>query len=608
MRLKKKILITALAFTLGASVNNGQEIINKSTRLCIQPQPKEVTAFNKSIIISEKNFISINADNAIEQKAAAYLSYILEDKYQNNINVEVNGTEKRNSSVSVRFMQLAQQEDIRSGQYYEVKSEIDRKEIIIKYCSQTSAVYGVVTLAEYFEKQNDEIFLNLFDIIDYPDYSRRIISSNPNPENIFQLLNYALRNKIETVAIASRIYPWYEVREDFKELFVKIKEWKDKFGAPSVMQMHNIYEGEDIEISSEEDINALMGVIRYGAENGADKLMILADDTPPFEYGEGYVLTSENDKRKFKHMAEAHCYLLSEIKKWFKQNSFTSEIYYVPAFYTYEDMFYGDIELYKNTPWEEEAFKPLYRDLKYVGLNMPDDVFVIWTGPVVRSRIITENDITEWTSNLHGVTPFLWDNTIYSHNAFISAPLFSAWDNDFPDDFNMRTAGNGMFINGDAVSEDSKASVITVNDYMWNSKNYEPEKSISTALARLYGKEKTDLLLDFKNAELGLRRMIGERQLWFESDTLWKIIRKIRFIHNKNPFYYHYNYTRMKALRLQLKNSVSEPVAKDVFVKKCIRQSQKRDEILNDINKIDPKIADDLKKIIIQLPDYNSIQ
>lgn len=74
-------------------------------------------------------------------------------------------------------------------------------------------------------------------------------------------------------------------------------------------------------------------------------------------------------------MADAHCFLMNDLKVWLQQNSYNSELYYVPPFYTYEDMHYGDIELFKNTQWETDAYPPLYSDLNYIGTNMPEEVF-----------------------------------------------------------------------------------------------------------------------------------------------------------------------------------------------------------------------------------------
>ena len=585
---------------------SGQRIVTSNPSISIQPEPKEVHSLGKIIVGNIGSKIIINTNNHDEKKASDYFEKIMIEKFDgNSFNIVRNNSEKY--LIKILLKQIDENEQI-NNQFYKIKCNGDKKEITIYYRMQTGLIYAFVSLSEYFVIDDDELRVNLFDIKDYPDFSKRIFSANPKPDEVFELLDFALKNKIETIAISSRQYPWFQPSEDYKNLFDNINSWKEKYGAPSIMQMHNIYDERAIEISSKEDVDALKNVLQLGIENGADKIMILADDTPPFEYGEGYVLKSENDKKKFKHMAEAHCYLLDDIKKWMKKNSFESELYYVPAFYTYEDMHYGEMELYKNTPWEDDAYKPLYRDLSYIGLNVPEDVNIIWTGPFVRSRRITVTDINDWTYNLKGVIPFLWDNTIYSHNAFISTPLFSAWDNNLPIDFSSRTAGNGMFINGSANSEDSKVSVITVNDYMWNTQKYSPEESLDKAMERLYGKESTKILFQLKEVELELRKTIGERELRFESDSLWKIIRKVRYTHTKNPFYYHYNYSRMKALRLQLKGSVPEPIDKNKFVNQCLELDKRRNLLLNQLKRKLPLIYSKFKNILMELPNFNNIQ
>lgn len=584
---------------------SGQRIVTSNPSISIQPEPKEVKSLGKTIVGNIGAKIIINTNNHNEKKASDYFEKIMTEKFDgNNLIIVRNVNEK--SLIKILLKQIDKNEQV-SNQYYEIKCNINKKEITIHYKSQTGLIYAFVSLSECFVKNDDELKVNLFDIKDYPDFSRRIISANPKTDEVYELLDFALKNKIETIAIASRQYPWFQPSEEYKNLFNKIKTWKERYGAPSIMQMHNIYEERPIEISNTEDVDALKNVLKYGIENGADKIMILADDTPPFEYGEGYVLNSENDKKKFKHMAEAHCYLLDDIKNWMKKNSFESELYYVPPFYTYEDMHYGEMELYKNTPWEDDAFGPLHRELSYIGLNAPEDVYIIWTGPYVRSRRITGEDINDWTYNLKGVIPFLWDNTIYSHNAFISTPLFSAWDNKLPSDFSTRTAGNGMFINGSANSEDSKASVITANDYMWNTRKYSPEESLNKAMEKLYGKESAKILFRLKEVELELRKTIGERELRFESDSLWKIIRKVRYTHTKNPFYYHYNYSRMKALRLQLKGSVPEPTDKNVFMMQCSKLNEKREKLVHLLEERKPQVAKNITKSLIQHPDFKTI-
>jgi len=495
-----------------------------------------------------------------------------------------------------------------NDQYYSIESNSGEKITVIASPSQLGLLYGAVTLSNFIENTNDKISLHLFDVKDYPSYKNRIANSIPEVGKVGELFDFALRNKLETIAIAHRIFPWHKIDKDYAKLLTEIKEWKDKFGGPYVMQMQNIYDEKYINLANQDDIANLKKVIKTSIEHGVDRLMILADDTPPFEFGKGYVLPHENEKKKYKHMAEAHVELMWDLKNWLTEISLQSDLYYVPTFYTGEDMHYGDMSLYIDTPWEDEAFKPLEEDLNYIGSNMPDDVHVIWSGPYVRSRKITAKDLNKWTYYLNGKVPFLWDNTIYSHHPFTATPLFTAYDNDLPSDFHLLTGNNGMFINGNANTEDSKAATITVLDYLWSPDSYEPERSLNTAIERHYGKELVKPLLKFKETELEIRKTIGERRLWYESDTLWTIIRKARYTHSKSPFYFHYNYTRMKALRLQLKNSVQEPLPKEDFIKECILMDDKRNKILQKIKLINKKVYNNINGITIELPNFEKIQ
>jgi hypothetical protein len=300
-------------------------------------------------------------------------------------------------------------------------------------------------------------------------------------------------------------------------------------------------------------------------------------------------------------MAAAHCHLLNEIIGWMNVHNYKSEIYYVPAFYTFEDAKYGDMLLYQNTPWEADAFSPLYRDLAYIGEHMPSDVFIIWTGPYVRSRVITDDDLRRWTSLLGGRVPFLWDNTIYSHHPFTSTALFTAFQNQFPENFQQKTAGNGLFVNGDAFSEDMQTAVITSNDYLWQPATYDPERSLHLALKWQYGEDLVERLLAWKDVEMALRRKIGERALWYQADTLWQEIIDTKTITGKNPFYYHFNYSRLKALRMQIKHSVPKPLSEQEFLEICMRLAADREKLLTAIKSLNPDLYDYLRKISVPL-------
>jgi hypothetical protein len=571
--------------------------------ISVQPTPKTIEYSGLQVIFNsfpDTLFVSGQSKEII--KAVDYLRKIVKEKFDQKIKVILSeNLINQSGSFSVQ-LSLSGDTPIARGQSYSFDFSEQTSVLRITAANLNGLLFGVVTLCELMHFNDNTISLPIVTIKDWSSYSRRIFPAVVEEDDVFPLLDFALKNKIETIALAQRNYPWYEVDDRLQGIFDKIKNWKETYGAPELMQMHNIYHEKKINISDEQDINRLMNVIETGVRSGLRKIMILADDTPPFKFGEGYILPTQAEREKFIHMAEAHCYLMKTIKTRLEEKFAGIELYYVPPFYTYEEMYYGDMSLYKNTPWEQQAYEPLKRDLAYIGQHLPPNIFIIWSGPNVRTRIMKEEDLVDWTNNLAGRVPFLWDNTIYSHHPFTTTPLFTAYDNDLPSDFDKLTAGNGMYINGDINSEENKAAMMTTNDFLWNPESYDPEKSLQTAMEKRYGNQVINLLFEFKDIELTLRRMIGERALWFEADTLWKIIRRTRWITGKNPLYYHLNYNGLKALRMQLKYSVPEPESEDVFIAECNKMNQKRTAILEKIKRVDQALFENLYKIRVSTP------
>ncbi len=115
-------------------------------------------------------------------------------------------------------------------------------------------------------------------------------------------------------------------------------------------------------------------------------------------------------------------------------------------------------------------------------------------------------------------------------------------------------------------------------------------------------------MLQFKETEQKLRGKIGERKLWFEADTLWQQIRDVRFITQKNPFYYHLNFSRLKTVCLQLKASAPEPLIKEKFIENCRKLFEYRTSVLRKIQMIDENVYLKLKGMVEPLPDFNTIK
>ncbi|MBU2491077.1 MAG: beta-N-acetylglucosaminidase domain-containing protein [Bacteroidetes bacterium] len=472
-------------------------------------------------------------------------------------------------------------------QAYKINFKENEKVVVeLSGGSEVGLIYASVSLAQLINRNENEIQLRKADVFDYPKFSKRIINSRPDPYHLTEDLDWMLRYKIECITFHNIDYSWYGPDDELKKNLSIYKKWNEEFGGVRSLLVLNLYTGDyDIEITNEDHLNQIKEFIKESYLHGVTRFMINADDSPPFKFGEGYILTSQKDKQKFSTMAEAHCWLMNNIYEWAGKNKFDLELMYCPGFYTYEEMHYGDMELFKNTPWENDAFGPLKRDLKIIGEKMNKDIEIMWTGPFVCTRVLTDEDISDWTNNLQGRVPFLFDNTIYSQLEFTTRSMFTAYENDFPKNFSRKTGGNGIFLNGEGVGETSRAQSMTANAYMWEEDRYNPNASLMAAMRNLYGSSNINLLLKYRDVELEFCKTIKQRELWYAADELWQSIRKTRFITEKNPFYYHQNYGRLKALRLQLKNSVPEPVEINEFKNKCFELRDIRKSLLNEIEK-----------------------
>ena len=494
-----------------------------------------------------------------------------------------------------------------NNQAYSIKW--NNSSVDVTGASLRGLAYGSASLAQLITKQNGKITVRRANVIDYPEFTKRWFNSRTLAYHLSNDLDWMTRYKLGSITFHNKDYSWDKLDSYLTENLVEFKKWKSKYDGVDAVLALNLYRGETpLQVTNSEHIKYIKNVIATAFEHGVTGLMLLVDDSPPFTYGEGYTLTSTGDKEKFENVAEATVYLSNLINTWQKENGFDLNIIYCPSFYTYEEMHYGDMALFKNTPWEEDAFGPLHKELSYVGNNLDKDIDIFWTGRYVCSREITDNDLKEWAENLQGRVPFLFDNTIFAQHDFTAATMFTAFSNRFPENFAEKTGGNGIFINGDATGETSRAASMTCNDYMWQGDKYNYKTSLIDAMTCLYGDKLVSSLIKYKETELELRKTIKERELWFASQELWKAVRDTRFTTEKNPFYYHLNYTRFKALTLQLKSSVPEPKPVNVFKEKCVELDKTRKELIAELkSKNYLKLAYALETEMIELPDFDNI-
>jgi hypothetical protein len=500
-------------------------------------------------------------------------------------------------------------------QAYSIKwNTVQHNVVEVSASAEKGLVYGITSLAQLVVKRNNKVFLRKAEVEDFPKFSERIfsVSNRPIPINIEDELDWMVRYKIECIALHNKDYSWDKIDDELKANLKQYSGWTKNYGGVEALLMLNLYKGSPIEVSDRNNIEKLINIIDTAYQYGVSRFMILADDSPPFRYGEGYVSNSKSDNEKFSSMAESHCYLMKEIIDWNKKKKHNLEFMYCPAFYTNQDTYYGDMTMYKNTQWENDAYNPLKRDLKIIGENMPGEVQIMWTGPEVCSRTITDEDLNNWVNNLQERKPFLFDNTAFVQYEFTSRTMFTAYENNFPKDFNLKTGGNGLFINGDGsigdgTGETSRAVTMTANAYMWEGDKYKPQVSLINAMTKLYGKKAVNTLMMYKNTELELVKIIMQKELLSASEEIQKSIQEIKSIIGLDPLKYQQNLSRMKALQMQLEYSVPPVGSFEDFRNKCEELDKKRKMLLKEIENLSFKrLGYLLKQEMIQLPDFST--
>ncbi len=567
----------------------------------IYPNPVSVVYGSKQILLAKdgKAAVSAKADSEDEIKALNLFNRLISKFGYPEVPIS-------NKGFQIEFRVDPEDFVVVDGQAYKIECEDNT--ILLTGISPRALLYASASLSQLVFRDENNILIRLAEVFDFPSYQRRMFNCSPVSSQLEDDLDWMAKYKMESITFHNRNFGWFGMDDELKNNLEIYKNWSDKYGGVEAVLLMNLYRDDtDIEITNPEHIALLQSTIEFAAEQGVSRILLFADDSPPFKYDEGYYLDSENDKKKFSSMAEAHCALMNTLLQWSREEQHNIEYYYCPSFYTAEEMHYGDMKLFRDTPWEEDAFKPLERDLGIIGEKLDPEIQIFWTGPYVCTRKITNEDIDGWKNYLNGRTPFLFDNSIFSHLEFTARTFFTAYDNDFPKDFQNITAGNGIFINGDATGETSKASSMTANAFMWEGDRYNGRVSIMEAMNKLYGAEKIPALMRYREIELELCKVIRQRQIWFAADELWKAIRKTRFTTQKNPFYYHRNYGRLKALRMQVKYSVPEPESKTTYKEKCVELDNDRRNLLAEIESMGlQKLSYYLQSEMISLPDFGS--
>jgi len=220
---------------------------------------------------------------------------------------------------------------------------------------------------------------------------------------------------------------------------------------------------DNMRSKSEEDFQ-LVSRVGMDLASAGGNLMILYDDVR--------FPVSEQDEQNFGTAREADVHFLNRVYAAVAAKYPDFRILFCPPFY------WGPASN-PGTAYGE----PRQEYLAAIGERLPKAVEIFWTGPRVKSGIVTKED-TEWIRNLIQRKPVYWQNTCGTYHgslyyAYPPEPM-NAWKNWYYDGFFSDLAF--YTYNG----EDPYIT-LTLHDAMWNGRAYDPAASGVEAAKKLVG-------------------------------------------------------------------------------------------------------------------------
>lgn len=339
--------------------------------------------------------------------------------------------------------------------------------------------HAAMTLYQSIGALDGRLVLRCADLDDWPAWPYRYFASYPIPsDHSNQALLFLAMHKLGGISIQTRgrwrnilpDSPAYAQRKSYESALTALQEFNERYELLNSQLVIHIYARSDplFDITNEKDISRLAETCVYVASRGIGSIMISADDWTPKENGR-YVCRYPSERRQFKDsVGRAHGYLMRRLHNVLRTRFPEVTLSFVPAPYSL-----------KHNETTSRASN--HRYLRDMAQEMPDDVFVLWTGPAVRSWDITREHFLEWQDCLNNSQrSYIWDNTTVP-------PEIRRWSTTFYEGFNADSQGV-IFINGNLFGRHHRIPVVlNANDYLWNPRGYQENLSYHDVVEKLFG-------------------------------------------------------------------------------------------------------------------------
>ena len=351
--------------------------------------------------------------------------------------------------------------------------------------------FGVKTLAQMLEVRGGRLWLHPVMIRDWPVFRLRSFKGfGQDWPKLRAIGHWAPNAKFNCFNICYTTIGkdrWPHPSEEYRAFVQDMTRFMRVRGLDCMPFVNPYYLWKaHIVVSDPAQIEALVRTCSIGPEARSGRVMLCLDDfasKPVHQGGRLYRVMSEKDRARFgDDLALVNAYLIRTLHDRLRQRFPHLRLYVVPPYYWTP---HGDYQS------GGEAY------LRKVSAGVPRDVRFVWTGPVVRSRRITKEDVLHYQKLLLGRKVMLWDNTIYAHHS-PAHYLFDPFDTQYPDQFWELMSGEVHY--NAVASEIYRVALLCTGSYLWNPERYEPEKILREALAAVAGPNAVEAALRFRDS------------------------------------------------------------------------------------------------------------
>ena len=284
-------------------------------------------------------------------------------------------------------------------------------------------------------------------------------------KSVMQLM---AKNRMNTVYYAPKddLYHREKWREKYPENeLAKLKELVDRAAEYYMDFFWCIAPGLSMKYSDDAEFDALIEKTKQLYSNGIRCFGLLLDDIDE-------ELAFDEDKSVFGETVNAHIDLINRYYSVLKELDSSIRLTVCPTLYHGKGNEYYISKLGKN-------ISPL--------------VSVFWTGRDICSRELTSPEAVRFIESTYH-KPLYWDNYPVNDCSMFNEMHISPIINR---DSDLYKYSEGIISNCMEYAECSKIPLITFADYLWDSENYDSQKSWEGAIKQVVGKENADNFIVF---------------------------------------------------------------------------------------------------------------